>query len=361
MIEGYRHYIPFRKIWIVACVLDGKEYIEIRTLERDDPNHEGVLWHMESPIGYYLTDLLYADLSAMDVQLPGLQEKIQSINNGVSVAKNFNLMHATKMYWLAQGAVFAPYVAAIERLVIDYENGKKLSMREIEQQIMRYKELKAMVQGLSDNFFVEKQENLIARYFSRHKKQSEKYPILSYGNVSLQEMSAGSCRPGAYADPFAALGDLMNGTAQQTQGTVEHLFVEAISTESPDELVAYLVNKYLLEKVRFRKCKYCGRYFGVTTKHNPDYCDRIVAATNKACKEIGPLRLYEKRKLDDPAIRVYKRSYKAHNARVRYGLMTKEEFSRWSEKAREKRDLCISGELPLQDFVEWLYQDKLKK
>ena len=120
------------------------------------------------------------------------------------------------------------------------------------------------------------------------------------------------------------------------------------------------MNKYLVEKVRFRKCKYCGKYFGVVSKHNPDYCDRLVGATNKTCKEIGPLRLYEKRKLDDPAIRVYKRSYKAHNARVRYGLMTKEEFSRWSEEAREKRDLCVSGELPLQDFVEWLYQDKVK-
>ena len=361
MIEGYQYVVPFKKVWIVACALDGKEYLEIRTVDRNDPDRDGVLCHLESPIGYFLTDLLSADLNAMDDRLPDLQQKIQSINDGISIAKNFNLIQGTKNYWLTQGAIFAPFIAALERLLVDYEDGKKLSLREIEQQIMRYKELKAMVQGLSDSFFVEKQENMVARYFSRHKKQSEKYPILSYGNVSLQEMSAGSCRPGAYADPFAALGDLMNGTAQQTQGTVEHLFVEAISTESPDELVAYLVNKYLLEKVRFRKCKYCGRYFGVTTKHNPDYCDRMVGATNKTCKEIGPLRLYEKRKLDDPAIRVYKRSYKAHNARVRYGLMTKEEFSRWSEKAREKRDLCISGELPLQDFVEWLYQDKVKK
>lgn len=361
MIEGYRQFIPFRKIWIVACVLDGKEYLEIRTLDRDAPDREVVLCHMESPIGYFLTDLMSADLNAMDVQLPGLHDKIQSINNGVSVAKNFNLIQGSKNYWIAKGAIFAPFVTALEQLIIDYENGEKLSLCEIEQQIKQYKELKTMVQGLSDSFFVEKQENMIARFLSRHKKQPEKYPILSYGNVSLQAMRAGSCRLGVYADQYAVLVDLMNGAAQQSQGTPEHLFTEAISTESPDELVAYLLNKYLVEEVRFRKCKYCGRYFGVTTKHNPDYCDRIVGATNKTCKEIGPLRLYEKRKLDDPAIRVYKRSYKAHNARVRYGLMTKEEFSRWSEKAREKRDLCVSGELPLQDFVEWLYQDKLKK
>ena len=112
MIEGYHYVVPFRKIWIVACALDGKEYLEIRTVDRNDPDRDGVLCHMESPIGYFLTDLLSADLKAMDVQFPDLQQKIQSINDGISIAKNFNLIQGTKNYWLAQGAVFAPFIAA---------------------------------------------------------------------------------------------------------------------------------------------------------------------------------------------------------------------------------------------------------
>lgn len=62
--------------------------------------------------------------------------------------------------------------------------------------------------------------------------------------------------------------------------------------------------------------------------------------------------------MENPAIREYKRSYKAHNARIRYGLMTREEFSRWSKEARQKRDACVDGKLPLEEFVAWLDSDK---
>ena len=39
-------------------------------------------------------------------------------------------------------------------------------------------------------------------------------------------------------------------------------------------------------------------------------------------------------------------------------LMTREEFDKWSAEAREKRDACIAGKLPLEDFVAWLDSDK---
>ena len=53
-----------------------------------------------------------------------------------------------------------------------------------------------------------------------------------------------------------------------------------------------------------------------------------------------------------------KRSYKAHNARIRYGLMTREEFQAWSKEARQKRDRCVAGELSLEEFVAWLDSDR---
>lgn len=55
----------------------------------------------------------------------------------------------------------------------------------------------------------------------------------------------------------------------------------------------------------------------------------------------------------------YKRSYKAHNARIRYGLMTREQFNNWSREAREKRDLCVAGKLSLDEFIAWLDRDRL--
>jgi hypothetical protein len=75
---------------------------------------------------------------------------------------------------------------------------------------------------------------------------------------------------------------------------------------------------------------------------------------------MGSFRLYEKRTLENPTIKEYKRSYKAHNARIRYGTMTREEFSAWSLQAREKRDLCVAGKLSLEDFTAWLESDRQK-
>ena len=38
--------------------------------------------------------------------------------------------------------------------------------------------------------------------------------------------------------------------------------------------------------------------------------------------------------------------------------MTREEFDRWAAEARAKRDACVAGKLPLEDFVAWLDSDK---
>lgn len=44
--------------------------------------------------------------------------------------------------------------------------------------------------------------------------------------------------------------------------------------------------------------------------------------------------------------------------RVRYGTMTKAEFTAWSKEARAKRADCIAGKLPLEEFVAWLDSDR---
>ena len=84
----------------------------------------------------------------------------------------------------------------------------------------------------------------------------------------------------------------------------------------------------------------------------------MISGSEKTCKEMGSVRLYEKKIFSEPAIKEYKRSYKAHNARIRYGLMTREEFDKWAAEAREKRDACVAGKLPLEGFVAWLDSDK---
>ena len=62
--------------------------------------------------------------------------------------------------------------------------------------------------------------------------------------------------------------------------------------------------------------------------------------------------------MKNPATKEFTRSYKAHNARVRYGTMTKAEFTAWSKEARKKRELWTGGKLSLEDVVAWLDSDK---
>ena len=121
---------------------------------------------------------------------------------------------------------------------------------------------------------------------------------------------------------------------------------------------SFILAEYIRRDLRFRVCKFCGRYFGIMGNTRLEFCDRLIDGSTKTCKEMGSLRLYEKRKLEEPAIKEYKRSYKAHNARVRYGTMTKAEFTAWSKEARAKRADCIAGKLPLEEFVAWLDSDR---
>ena len=133
---------------------------------------------------------------------------------------------------------------------------------------------------------------------------------------------------------------------------------EVLNTESVSDLICFLLCRYLDMNLRFRTCKFCGKLFGVTGNYKSEYCSRVISGSEKTCKEMGSVRLYEKKIFSEPAIKEYKRSYKAHNARIRYGLMTREEFDKWSAEAREKRDACVAGKLPLEDFVAWLDSDK---
>ena len=124
------------------------------------------------------------------------------------------------------------------------------------------------------------------------------------------------------------------------------------------DLYNYLKAYCLRLPLPIHKCKNCGRYFVVTGNITQDYCTRLMAGSEKTCRQMGAVVQYQSRQMKNPATKEFTRSYKAHNARVRYGTMTKAEFTAWSKEAREKRDACVVGKLTLEDFVAWLDSDK---
>ena len=133
---------------------------------------------------------------------------------------------------------------------------------------------------------------------------------------------------------------------------------EVLYPNTVRDLYNYLKAYCLRLPLPIHKCKNCGRYFVVTGNITQDYCTRPMEGSEKTCRQMGAVVQYQSRQMKNPATREFTRSYKAHNARVRYGTMTKEEFTVWSKEARAKRADCVAGKLSLEDFVAWLDSDK---
>ena len=133
---------------------------------------------------------------------------------------------------------------------------------------------------------------------------------------------------------------------------------EVLYPNTVRDLYNYLKAYCLRLPLPIHKCKNCGRYFVVTGNITQDYCTRLMEGSEKTCRQMGAVVQYQSRQMKNPAAREFTRSYKAHNARVRYGTMSKAEFTAWSKTAREKRDACVAGKLSLEDFVAWLDSDK---
>ena len=133
---------------------------------------------------------------------------------------------------------------------------------------------------------------------------------------------------------------------------------EVLYPNTVRDLYNYLKAYCLRLPLAIHKCKNCGRYFVVTGNITQDYCTRLMEGSEKTCRQMGAVVQYQSRQMKNPATREFTRSYKAHNARVRYGTMTKDEFTAWSKEARAKRADCVAGKLSFEDFVAWLDSDK---
>ncbi len=123
--------------------------------------------------------------------------------------------------------------------------------------------------------------------------------------------------------------------------------------------LCYIEFLQMVEKnIYIRKCKNCNKYFIPYNRPDTLYCDRLMSEDGKTCKDVGAMNIYREKIKEDPIMEMYNRVYKKYNARVRYKKITQEDFYNWSEKAREMRDKAKGGEITLDEFKEWLNNDK---
>lgn len=131
-------------------------------------------------------------------------------------------------------------------------------------------------------------------------------------------------------------------------------FTEVLYPKSIYDIIDFFVRECIKREMRFRVCKHCNQFFALTGHANTEYCDRPLDSEGHTCKEMGALRLWEKKKAETPALKAYSKEYKRRFAWIKYGKIPKEAFYEWAEEARKRRDLCVKGEISVEDFKLWL-------
>ena len=131
-------------------------------------------------------------------------------------------------------------------------------------------------------------------------------------------------------------------------------FTEVLYPNDIYEISDYFIRECIRREVPFRVCKNCGKYFPLTGHSNTEYCDRPFDSVGRTCKEIGALRVWEKKKAENPSFKAYSKAYKKRFAWIKYGKITQEAFYEWSEQARKMREQCANGKMTLDEFKEWL-------
>ena len=94
-------------------------------------------------------------------------------------------------------------------------------------------------------------------------------------------------------------------------------------------------------------------------KSNIDYCSRIYTPDGKSCQEVGYTQTFARSVKSDELLQAYTRAYKAHYARMskprkRAGNLSRQDFEKWYQEAKEKLNLARSGMLDPDEYKEWL-------
>lgn len=137
--------------------------------------------------------------------------------------------------------------------------------------------------------------------------------------------------------------------------------VELYEINTIKDLLRFEFLKMVENDILIKKCKNCGHFFIPKRRADAEYCDRIFRGTGKMCSEVGAMRRYEKKVAEDPVWTAYKKAYRRLNSRTRAKKMTQSEFLKWSEQASKKRDECLEGKLPFDDYIAWLEQSRVRK
>lgn len=132
------------------------------------------------------------------------------------------------------------------------------------------------------------------------------------------------------------------------------VYLERLYPTDIFDLIDYSLQRCLEKELRFRVCKNCGRYFAISRSAKAEYCDTFPDENGRTCRNVGAITAWTKKRESDDVFMTYRREYKKRFARIRSGTLLPEDFYRWSEQARQKKDQLEAGEIDVDTFLAWL-------
>ena len=132
------------------------------------------------------------------------------------------------------------------------------------------------------------------------------------------------------------------------------VYLERLYPTDIFDLIDYSLQRCLEKELRFRVCKNCGRYFAISRSAKAEYCDTFPDENGRTCRNVGAITAWTKKRESDDVFMTYRREYKKRFARIRSGTLLPEDFYRWSEQARQKKNQLEAGEIDVDTFLAWL-------
>jgi hypothetical protein len=310
---------------------DQQEHID---LFEQDGKDRLPFFRITQDLGQTLIDLYYGDFEAAYSTISEIGKELGSLtgqDTDEAIWKKIyaQLENLTKTHYLF--GVLLPVVFSFYR---EYSHN---GVQNIDKDAIRkfgntFYDIVKDVRTLVESCFNEEEEDggytLAERYREASNSGYLKFDTMQYSHVCTEELLVGN---GHMDNPVNWDVDTMH-----KQG-ITTVFQEVLYPDTLLDLYNYLKAQSLRAGIRIRPCKHCGRYFLVIGNSKLEYCDRLIEGSTKTCRQMGSVRNYTNRQMENPVIRAYTKAYKTHNARVRYGMMTKEEFQSWSKAARWRR------------------------
>jgi len=286
--------------------------------------------------GESLIEYIYGDFNEVYDMMIQTQEILRDIRSGKEVGENIKKLKGFADFIEKQHIYFYSISDYIREIIIAYERTKKIDnvkyLSHISEDI---RELQEMCLDLLETCFDmddDSKLSTVEKYSAFLKKQK---------GTTLFE-------PKIYSVTLKAV---------KAEGKM--VFVDVVTPHDFFDIIYYFASYFLKNDVKFRKCKYCEKYF-VPQTTRMDYCTRKIEGSTKTCRDLGSVKNYQAHAFNHEAAKVYNRAYKTMFSRMKYQTnpLTEEEFKEWAVEARKYRDKCIpesaNYENNLQRLKMWL-------